>query len=293
VTPVRTFDYHQPDTVEEAVGLLERYGEDAHLMAGGTAMMLLMAQGLAQPEQVVGLRRIGALRGIRALADGGLEIGATATHAEAQRSPAVAAHCPALATAFGEVATVRIRNQATVGGNLAHADPAQDPPPMLLALDAEVVAAGPRGERRFPLHELFVGFFDTSLEPDEILTAVVLPPSDRRAGAAYLKFLPRTQDDYATISVAAWVLAGEDGRCRDARIALGAAGSVPLRARRAEELLAGRPLDDETIAAAAEAVGDDIDPIDDARGSAAYKREMALVFAERALRQAIAAGGAR
>jgi aerobic carbon-monoxide dehydrogenase medium subunit len=293
VTPVRTFDYHQPDTVEEAVGLLERYGDDAHLMAGGTAMMLLMAQGLAQPGQVVGLRRIEALHGIRALPDGGLEIGATATHAEAQRSPAVTAHCPALAAAFGEVATVRIRNQATVGGNLAHADPAQDPPPMLLALDAEVVAASPRGERRFPLHELFMGFFDTSLEPDEILTAVVLPPSDPSAGAAYLKFLPRTQDDYATISVAAWVLAGGDGRCRDVRIALGAAGPVPLRARRAEELLAGRPLDDESIAAAAEAVGDDIAPVDDARGSAAYKREMAPVFAERALRQAIAAGGAR
>jgi carbon-monoxide dehydrogenase medium subunit len=289
---VRSFDYHQPDTVEEAVGLLERYGDGAHLMAGGTAMMLLMAQGLAQPDQVVGLRRIEALRGIRALPDGGLEIGATATHAEAHRSPAVAARCPALAAAFGEVATVRIRNQGTVGGNLAHADPAQDPPPMLLALDAEVVAASPRGERRFPLHELFVGFFDTSLEPDEILTAIVVPPSDRRAGAAYLKFLPRTEDDYATISVAAWVLAGADGRCEAARIALGAAGSVPLRARGAERLLAGRRLDDETVAAAAEAVRDEIDPVDDARGSAAYKREMAPVFAERALRQAIAAGAA-
>ena len=164
---------------------------------------------------------------------------------------------------------------------------------MLLALDAEVVAASSRGERRFPLHELFVGFFDTSLEPDEILTAVVLPPSDPRASAAYVKFLPRTQDDYATISVAAWVLAGADGRCQRARIALGAAGSVPLRARRAEELIAGQPLDDESVVAAAEAVRDEIDPVDDARGSAAYKREMAPVFAERALRRAIAAGAAR
>ena len=200
----------------------------------------------------------------------------------------MAAYCEALRTAFGELATVRIRNQGTVGGSLAHADPAQDPPPMLLALDAEVVAAGPRGERRIPLHELFVGFFDTSLEPDEILTAIALPPADRRAGSAYLKFLPRTQDDYATISVAARVLADADGRCAGARIALGAAGAVPLRARRAEGLLARQRLDDEAVAAAAEAVRDEIDPVDDARGSAAYKREMAAVFTERALRQAIA-----
>src|SRR6266545_2261885 len=231
-------------------------------------MVLLMAQGLAQPDHVIGLRRVEALRGIRRSLDGGLEIGATVTHAEAERSPAVAAHCPALRTAFGHVATVRIRNQATVGGNLAHADPAQDPPPMLLALGAEVIAASPRGQRRIPLHELFVGFFQTSLEPDEIVTAISLSPPDRRAGAAYLKFLPRTQDDYATVSVAAWLLPDRDGRCARARIALGAAGAVPLRARRAEESLTGRRLDGEAIAEAAALVREEVDPIDDARGPA-------------------------
>jgi carbon-monoxide dehydrogenase medium subunit len=289
VSAVRTFDYHEPGTLEEALDLLQRHGDDAHLMAGGTAMVLLMAQGLAQPDHVIGLRRLQALRGIHRRPDGGVEIGATATHAEAERSPELAAHCPALARAFGEVATVRIRNQATVGGNLAHADPAQDPPPMLLALDAEVVAASPRGQRRIPLHELFVGFFQTSLEPDEIVTAISLPPPEQRAGAAYLKFLPRTQDDYATVSVAAWLLP-DGGGCARARIALGAAGAVPLRARRAEELLTGRRVDDETIAEAAALVREEVDPIDDARGSAAYKREMARVWTERALRAAMADG---
>jgi carbon-monoxide dehydrogenase medium subunit len=285
---VRPFDYHQPDTLEEALELLDRYQEDAHLLAGGTAMVLLMGQGLAQPDHVVGLQRIEALRGITERPDGGLDLGAMVTHAEVERSAEVAAHCPALRTAFSEVATVRIRNQGTVGGNLAHADPAQDPPPMLLALDAEVVAASPRGERRIPLHELFLGFFQTSLEPDEILTAVSLPPAERRAASAYLKFLPRTKDDYATISAAAWLLPDGDGRCQRARIALGAAGAVPLRARRAEALLAGQVLDDELIDEAAAAVRDEVDPIDDARGSAAYKREMARVFAGRALRAAMA-----
>src|SRR6266508_936970 len=282
-----------PTPLQEAFDLLQRHGDDAHLLAGGTAMVLLMAQGLAQPDHVIGLRRVEALRGIRRSLDGGLEIGATVTHAEAERSPAVAAHCPALRTAFGHVATVRIRNQATVGGNLAHADPAQDPPPMLLALGAEVIAASPRGQRRIPLHELFVGFFQTSLEPDEIVTAISLSPPDRRAGAAYLKFLPRTQDDYATVSVAAWLLPDRDGRCARARIALGAAGAVPLRARRAEESLTGRRLDGEAIAEAAALVREEVDPIDDARGSAAYKREMARVWTERALHAAAPKGPAR
>ncbi len=163
---------------------------------------------------------------------------------------------------------------------------------MLLALDAEVVASSPRGQRRIPLHELFVGFFQTSLEPDEIVTAVALPPPAERAGAAYLKFLPRTQDDYATISAAAWLRRDQDGRCAAVRIALGAAGAVPLRARRAEALLLGQPLDAEAIAAAAAAARDEVDPIDDARGSAAYKREMARVWTERALRGALANGAA-
>ena len=290
MSALRPFDYHEPDTLEEALDLLQRHQDDAHLLAGGTAMVLLMAQGLARPDHVIGLRRIEALRGIRRRRDGGLELGAMVTHAEAERSAAVAAHCPALRTAFGEVATVRIRNQGTVGGNLVHADPAQDPPPMLLALGAEVIAASPRGQRRIPLHELFVGFFQTSLEPDEIVTTVSLPPPEERAGAAYLKFLPRTQDDYATISVAAWLRPDADGRCAQVRIALGAADAVPLRARRAEELLAGRRPDAEAIAEAAAAVRDEVDPIDDARGSVAWKREMARVWTERALRGAVASG---
>jgi aerobic carbon-monoxide dehydrogenase medium subunit len=290
---VRPFDLHQPDTLEEALDLLGRHQEDAHLLAGGTAMVLLMNQGLAQPGHVIGLRRIEALQGITERPDGGLELGAMVTHAEAERSASVAAHCPALRTAFSEVATVRIRNQGTVGGNLAHADPAQDPPPMLLALDAEVVAASPRGERRIPLRELFLGFFQTSLEPDEIVTAVSLPPAEPRATSAYRKFLPRTRDDYATISAAAWLLPDGDGRCARARLALGAAGPVPLRARRAEALLAGQRLDHELIDEAAATVRDEVDPIDDARGSAAYKREMARVFAGRALRAAMAEGAPR
>lgn len=284
---MRPFDYHEPATLAEALGLMQHHEEHARLMGGGTALMLLMSLGLVRPDHVIGLRRIPALHGISQRPDGSLELGALVTPAEAAGSPAVASYCPALQAAFGQVATVRIRNQATVGGSLAHADPAQDPAPMLLALDATVIAAGPRGERQIPLAGLFTGFFQTCLDEDEIVTSVVLPPPEQGAGAAYVKFLPRTRDDYATVGVAAWLQQDRDGRCAQARIALGSAGPVPLRAPRAERLLRGSRLEPEAISEAAAAVGEEVDPLDDARGSAGYKREMARVWTERALRLAL------
>lgn len=290
---MRPFDYHEPETVAEALGLLQRHGEHACLMAGGTALVLLMSLGLVRPGQVIGLRRITALRGISERPDGGLELGALVTPAEAAGSPAIGFYCPALRAAFGQVATVRIRNQATVGGSLAHADPAQDPAPVLLALGASVIAASPRGQRRIPVADLFTGFFQTCLGTDEIITGVVLPPPQEGVAAAYVKFLPRTRDDYATVSVATWLQRDQDGRCTQARIALGSAGPVPLRAPRAEQLLRGSRLEPEAIAAAAAAVGEEVDPLADARGSADYKREMARVWTERALRLALDAGPRR
>src|SRR6185436_16145112 len=151
----------------------------------------------------------------------------------------VRAYCPALAETFGHVATVRIRNQATVGGNLAHADPAQDPPPMLIALGAQIVLQGPAGARTLPLDEFFVGYLTTTLQPAEVLTAVRLPPLPADTRATYVKFLPRTQDDYATVSVGATLRLDGDGRCSEVRVALGGVAGVPLRARATEDALRG------------------------------------------------------
>ncbi|MGH8984529.1 MAG: FAD binding domain-containing protein, partial [Acidimicrobiia bacterium] len=197
-----TFDFHAAASVEEASGLLGRFGDDAHLVAGGTAFVLLWRQGLLRPGHVVGIRGLASLRGIRA-AGGGLEIGALVTHREAELSPLVRSYLPALARTFASVATVRVRNQATVGGNLAHADPAQDPPPMLLALGATVTAFRGGDRREIGLDELFVDHLQTSLAHDEVITSVRLPALPAGTRAAYLKFLPRTADDYATVSVAA------------------------------------------------------------------------------------------
>ena len=277
-----SYDYHEPRELAGALELLAAHGEDAHLIAGGTATVLLMRQGLLRPGHVVSLRRIPQLAGIARTQDGGLRIGAMATHREAERSADLRAFSAALATAFASVATVRIRNQATVGGNLAHADPAQDPPPMLAALGASVTAASPRGERSVAVEDLSVDHFTTSLAPDEIITQIVVPPLAPRTRATYLKFLPRTADDYATVSVAAAVRI-QDGAVTAARVVLGAVGATPIRARKAEAALVGERPTPERLAAAAALVREEVDPLDDHRGSAGYKRDMSAVWVERAL----------
>jgi aerobic carbon-monoxide dehydrogenase medium subunit len=276
------YDYVEPTTVEGAVAALAEHGEDAHVIAGGASMVLMLRQQLLVPSILVGLRGIPDLRGITPASNGSLWIGATTTHRQIERSPHVAAYAEALADAFSLVATVRVRNQGTIGGNLAHADPAQDPPPILLALDAMVHATGPTGARVTPIQDLFVDTFETSLAPDEVITGVELPVRPADAAAVYLKFLPASRDDYATVSVAVSARIGPDG-WRDVRVALGAAAPVPLRVPAAEARLDGVVPDGIAIAEAAAAVADAVDPLTDSRGSAEYKRDMAVVWTRRAL----------
>jgi len=283
-----SFDYPEPDSIDEATTLLAAHGSDAVVLAGGTAFAILYRGGLIKPGHVVGLRRCADLRGIRA-DDSGLWIGALATHREVERSDAVRAHHPAIADAFARIATVRIRHQATIGGNLAHADPAQDPPPILMAFDASVTVAGPGGARRLvPLDELFVDTFTTTLGEGEIITGVRIPPVKVGTRATYQKFLPRSEDDYATVSAAAAVRLDGEGRVESARIALGAVGPTPIRARAVEDAIAGRRPTPGLLADAAALVREAIEPLDDARGSAAYKRDMAVVWTRRALEQVAA-----
>jgi len=287
---MREFDYHPASSAAEAIDLLGRYGDDAHFMAGGTSLMLMMQQGLLQPGHVVGLRGVNELAGVRALPNGGLEIGAGTTHRQVERSPQVASYCPTLAENFSRIATIRIRNQATIGGNLVHADPAQDPPPMLLALDAEAVISSGKGERVEPLDGFFKDVFETAVAEGELLTAVRLPALADGTRSIYIKFLPRTEDDYATVSVAARLRLGANNRCEDVRVALGAAAPIPLRAKKVEGALQGQQLTPELIDQAAELVRDEVDPLDDIRGSAKYKREMARVWTGRALKELLAGG---
>lgn len=279
------FDYRAPDSLDAVTAALDELGDDARLIAGGTALVILMKQRLVQPAVLVSLRRLTALREI-ALENGNLRIGATASHRQIENHPLVQEHLPVLAETLRRVATPRIRNQGTLGGNLVHADPNQDPPPTLIVLDASVRLRSSRGSRILPVADLFTDYYETAIEPGEVLTDVLVPLPTAQRGAAFLKFMPRTSDDYATVGVAA-SLRKDGGVLRDVRIGLGALGSTPLRARDAEAILEGQPPEEGALRAAAAAVQAQVDPLSDLRGSADYKREMAAVFTYRALQRAL------
>lgn len=280
------FDYHPAERLDEALEVLGDYGNEAVPLAGGATLVPLMQQGLVRPAHVVGLRGVPELHGIRRTPDGGLEIGACATHREVESSAEVRAYCLALAEPFSRVATVRVRNQATIGGNLAYGDPAHDPPPMLLVLGAEAVLASRSGERAVPLDGFFKDCFETVLGEGEILTKVRLPALPEGLRVSSLAFMPRTggtDGDYATVSVAAALRLDPDGVCEEARVGLGSVAPVPLRAGGVECALVGERLTPRVARDAAALVREEADPSSDHRGSATYKREMARVWTERAL----------
>lgn len=278
-------EFLEPATLAEAAALLAAHGEGAKVVAGGTAVTLMLQQRLIAPAVLISLGRLPGCDFIRREADG-LHLGAMTRLRSVERSTAVRAFSPALAQAFGVVGNVRVRNQATVGGNLAEADYASDPPAMLLALDARVNAVGPAESRQIPLSEFFLGFFTTALGPNEILAELIVPSLPASARAAYLKYTSRSAEDRPCVGVAAVVEIDDAGRCRDLRVAVGAAVETPQRLGRAEALAHGETLSDELIATIADEYARALEPLSDARGSAWYRREMIRVFVQRALREA-------
>ena len=282
---MHAFDYRSPDSLAGALAELEEAGDEGKVIAGGTALVILMMQRLVRPRRVISLRRVAGLERIE-IEDGQIRIGALATHRDVEMSPVIRTRLPVLAETLSRVATLRIRNVATIGGCLAHADPNQDPPVTLLAMDARVRIAGRGGERQLPLNEFFVDYYQTALQPGELVVGLEIPLPPPGSASAFHKFLPRTADDYATVAVAATITLTPEGLCREARIGLGALGPTPLRAREAEAILVGERLSDRLFAAAAEAAMRIVDPIADGRGSAEYKRQMAGVFTRRALQDA-------
>lgn len=282
------FEYRTPKNLKEVHATLKEFGSDAKLIAGGTALVIMMKQRLVRPSCLVSLGSVRGLNGIE-LKDGGLSIGGLATHRAVEGSPLVRRRLPMLAETYHHVATLRIRNMATVGGGLAHADPNQDPPPSLIALGATVKATSANGSRTLALDEFFKDYYETVLEPDEIITEVMVPKMAPNTGAAYIKFLPRTADDYATVSAAAVLTLDKSMKTiADVRIALGSVGVTPIRATAAEDVLRGQPLKVEAFAEAGEKAKEAVDPVSDFRGSAGYKKDMAAVFVRRALEKALA-----
>jgi carbon-monoxide dehydrogenase medium subunit len=282
------FEYRTPKSLKEVHATLKEFGSDAKLIAGGTSLVIMMRQRLVRPNCLVSLRSVRGLNSIE-ISDGGTRIGGLATHREVESSSLLRRRLPLVAETYHHVATIRVRNMATVGGGLAHADPNQDPPPTLIALGATVKATSVDGSRVIPLDEFFTDYYETVLKPDEIVTEVFIPKMAPNSAGAYLKFLPRTADDYATVSAAAVLTLDKSGKTiNDVRIALGSVGVTPIRATAAEAVLRGQPLKAEAFVEAGEKAKEAVDPVSDFRGSAAYKKEMAGVFVRRALEKALA-----
>lgn len=282
---MRDFFFHAPTSLDEALQLLADHEDDGRPIAGGTAAVVLMKQNLLAADHLISLHKVPGLEGIRSQADG-LHIGALTHHSAVVNSGLVREVAPLLADVYSRVATVRIRNQATVGGGLAHADPAQDPPAAYIVLGAKVRLVSKNGERTVPIEDFFTDYYETVIEPGELLTEVIVPPQPKDAKAVYIKYLPRTEDDYATVAVCAMGQVS-GGNVSSVKVALIAAASTPVHATAVESALSGQAATAENIRAAAAQVADQVDPIDDFRGSSDYKRDMAVVFTRRALEQVL------
>ncbi|MGZ7032288.1 MAG: FAD binding domain-containing protein [Thermoanaerobaculia bacterium] len=279
-----SFEYSSPKSLAEAIALLQKLGSGAKILAGGQSLIPLMKLRLAAPAHLVDINGIRDLAYIRE-SDGYLTIGAMTREADLDSSELLRKKYPIIADTAGVIGDPLVRNMATVGGNLAHADPANDHPATMLALSTEVVAVGPKGSRKIPLTSFFTGLFTTSLQPDEILTELRIPAPPPRSGGAYLK-VERKVGDFATAAVAAQVTLDGNNIVR-AGIGLTNVGQMPIKATRAEKALQGKPADDKNIEEAARIAATEAEPSDDLRGSADYKRNLVRVLTARALRLAV------
>ncbi|HKB25427.1 MAG TPA: xanthine dehydrogenase family protein subunit M [Methylomirabilota bacterium] len=278
------FDYHAPTTVDEALALLQRYGGDAKVLAGGQSLMPLLNFRLSRPAALVDLNRIPALAYIREH-DGQVRLGAMTRQRTIEFDSIVARKLPLLREATRWVGHLPIRTRGTIGGSIAHADPSAEYPAVLTALEGEVVARGPKGERVVPARDLFRTYLTTSLEPEEILVEVRLPATPAGAGVALEEFA-RRHGDFAIVGIAAMIVR-EGERCKQARLATAGAGPVPLRLRAAEEILEREGLGDAAIEAAARRAAELVSPDSDIHASADYRRHLTGVLTRRALKRAL------
>ena len=279
---IRSFELLQPRSLPEAVEFLRKHGEDARPIGGGTTLVILMKQRALHYPYLVDLQTIPGFNQI-SREDDGVRIGAMVTHRMVERSAVIRESFPVIAEAFGKIGNVRVRQTASVGGNLAHADYRLDPPPPLLVLGAEVSAHGPKGARRIALKDFFRGLYETALEPGELLVDVKIPAMPANSKAAYLRFSALSANDWPCLSIAA-LLAKDNGRAQELRLALGGLAATPLLIS-GLEFVRNQSLDDALLEKIADTVNAQISPSSDLRGSEWYKRQVARVFVKRAIAQ--------
>lgn len=281
------FEYYAPDTIEEALTHLAEHGYDAKALAGGQSLIPMMNFRLAQPEVLIDLNKIASLSYIRPGDDGGVRLGALTRHAEVEHAPLVKERLPLIYEAIPQIATTQIRSRGTIGGSIAHADPAAELVAASVALQARFRLRSQAGERWVSADEFFLGMFTTLLEPDELLVEIAFPPTAPRTGWALME-VSRRPHDFALVGVAVGVTLNGSDRCQEARIVFLSVGDGPVVAPQAAEMLRGQELTPEVMRAAAEtAAADDIDPSSDIHASPNYRRQLAKVLTRRALDQAL------
>jgi carbon-monoxide dehydrogenase medium subunit len=281
-----TFDYHAPTTLQEALSLLSQYAGEAKILAGGHSLIPIMNLRLAQPKALIDLGKIPGLSGIRE-ENGTVVIGAMTTHYMVESSALLRQKVPILPETAAVIGDVQVRNRGTIGGSIAHADPAGDFPATAVALDLQLKAVGPRGERTLKARDFFVEILTTTLQPDEILTEIRVPVFAARTGSAYEKF-PNPASRYAIVGVAAVVTVDGDGVCQQASVGLNGITGKPVAAVGVEQALAGKPLSQQTIDEAAAKAADGLEASGDIFASAAYRIHLARVLTKRALAKASA-----
>jgi len=280
-----SFEYFQPSTIPEAIALLEEYGDEAKILSGGQSLIPMLKLRLARPAYLIDINRIAGLSYIKE--DGGfLKIGGLTREGELEASPLIAAKYPIILDTTRVIADPQVRNLATVGGNLAHGDPANDHPATMLALGAQIVATGPRGARTIRIEDFFLSLFSTALEPGEILTEIRIPIPPPRSGGSYFK-LERKVGDFATAAVAAQVTVDDKGAVQNVGVGLTNVGPKPLKAGKAEALLRGKKVDAALLPQAAQLAADEAQPSSDLRGPAEYKKALVKELAKRALSRAL------
>jgi len=282
--PATTFEYHAPTSLQEAVAFLTQYGGDAKILAGGHSLIPIMNLRLAQPSALIDLGKVPGLSGIRE-EQGNIVIGAMTTHYMVESSSLLKEKVPILPEAASVIGDVQVRNRGTIGGSIAHADPAGDFPAVAVALDMQLKVVGPQGERTIGSREFFVDILTTALRPDEILTEIRVPAFGPRTGSAYEKFA-NPASGYAIVGVAAVLTVDGNGVCQRANVGLNGVTGKPVAAVGVEQALVGQPLNDQTIQAAAAKAADGLDPFGDIFASAEYRAHLARVFTKRALAHA-------
>lgn len=282
---IRDFNYVKATTVQQALDLLAEHKDDNKIICGGQSLLILMRQGLVAPEYLIDIKGIEELDYINFDPKQGLRIGATTSHRSLEKSPLIKKNYPVLKDMEENLASIQTRNWGTIGGNLAHGDPAGDPGPVFVALNASVKLASKKQERTLALEDFFIDYFETVLEEDELLLEVHIPPLPSKTAVTYEKF-NIIKNDQGFVSVATSITVDNDKKCKNARIVLGAAAPLPIRAKAAEQMLIGNKLEPQLLEKVGKKAAEEADPITDIHASDEYKRYLVQALTKRMVKKA-------